>query len=423
MNESVVKTYTRAPFYLVAAGLQPLAGLLLLPVLIATLSSEEFTRYGLMTSSFHLLVPILTLNLHLAPGRLYFDCRDDTTRADLLLSTLAAACGLTVVGLALMVGLLQAFSYPDPVSLGLLNVQLMVAATILFIVVIEFGKLLMKVRGDARLFAIAAPAQGFGLLLLVLLFRQVPASGLTRVILAYCLAFGLIALAVFVYAGRFLRQGRVNPRDLRAAFAFSWPTVVHLVALWAVSYGGRWIGALYISLEALAPYTLLTILLGVIGMLARAIFAARFPEIGTAFGEGRPREGASMVGATTLVALAVMALAYVGSYVLLFGFGLQLPAGYQPTRALLGFAAVASLLDGFYLPGFQILYSLKKTRTQAVATILSGVLTTLLSFLWAQTHGVNGLMLALIAGLGLQAITSNLLARYHLRQAPGGGRG
>ncbi len=417
MSAPQAKVFTRTSLYLLARGLQHLGGLLLLPLLVASLSSEEFTRYGLMTSAFQLLVPILSLNLHLAPVRLYFDHQDTGGRARLLVSALASACALTVAGLALIVTLLQLLDYPEPVALGAWDVQSLIGLSILFIVVADFGKLLMVIRGEAHLYAAVAAGQSFGLLLLFLLIRRLPIPGLQQVVWSYCVSLGLIAFLASVYSRRFLAGGRLSRAELGAALAYSWPTVVHLVASWAVVSSGRWIGAFHMPLEKLAPFTLMTLLVGVIGVLPRSLFEARLPDIGSAFGAGRYREGAGVIRGTAALGLGTVAAVYAVAFFALFRLGLELPAGYQPTPALLGFAALASLLDSLYLGGIQILHALKKTQIQASSSIFSGVLTVTLSVVLVRTHAVTGLMLAIVAGIALQSITSNLLAQRYLGRA------
>jgi O-antigen/teichoic acid export membrane protein len=83
------------------------------------------------------------------------------------------------------------------------------------------------------------------------------------------------------------------------------------------------------------------------------------------------------------------------------------------------FAAMVNLLDVAYIGGTQLLQALKKTRTQAVATVTAGTATVLLNLLLVRLWGATGLMVALVLGTALQAVFSNLLARRRLRQAAG----
>ncbi len=417
MKALLSPSLARTSFYLLAAGAQHLGSLLLLPLLVASLSAEEFSRYGLMTSAFLLLATILSLNMHRAPVRLYFDHADAAGRARLLASTLSAAAATTGLGLLLILGALAVSGWREPISGGARGFQSLVALIVLAVVVADFGKLLMKIRGDARRFAFTAGAQSFGLLALFLLLRELPIPGLLAAALAHCGAATAVAAVALAYARPHLRGGHPDREPIREAFLLSWPTVVHMVALWGVGSSGRWIGAFHVSLAELAPYTLLTALIGVVGMATRAFFEARIPEFGAAFAAGQARRGARVLGQASLVAALAVLAVYALAWVALFRLGLRLPSGYQPTPALLALAAAANLLESLFVGGVQTLNALKKTHIQATSTVFSGLLTVLLSLLLVRSAGASGLMVALVAGMALQALTSNFLARRHIAAA------
>jgi len=90
--------FARGSLYILAVILRQAAALVLLTILVATISGEDFTRFGLMLSGFALLVPLATFNIHVAPTRLYFNSDDTQVRANLLKSSLAGAVCLGSVG-------------------------------------------------------------------------------------------------------------------------------------------------------------------------------------------------------------------------------------------------------------------------------------------------------------------------------------
>jgi O-antigen/teichoic acid export membrane protein len=440
---------SRTALYVGAGFVQRVAGFLLVPILIATLPAETYARYGLLTSAVGLLVPLLSLNLHLAPQRLYFDCFDLEGRRRLLRLCAGAGLGGAVLGSVVLVLLLQLSGIGDPITGGRLPLQALVLLVVLAVVPMEFAAALMRIEGRAGAFVLLAGLQGFGLLGGYLALAGVGGDGLLRVLLAYALAYGATAVAGTLYAlPRLIRPipadgapppGDASPAavpspaagpspvtgaspaagacpDLAAITRFAWPTALHLVALWGIMFSGRWIGALFEPLSNLAAYTLVTQVVGITAIFSRALFSARLPEIGSAFGGGDRQGGMRIINTTVAAALALTLLIYAGAAAVLFGLRLNLPAGYAPSALLLGLAAGASLFDTLYLRGIQGLTALKRTGRQAAATMTAGGATIALSFLLAARWGDLGLASALAAGFGLQALLSNQQLRLVLRR-------
>jgi len=260
-------------------------------------------------------------------------------------------------------------------------------------------------------------AQGLGLILAFLAFYTLRSGDFISLLLAYVVANLLAAFIGYRFAVPHLRGARLNPTHLKKAIAFSWPTSVHLLALWGITFSGRWIGTRYMSLEELAPFVLVSIIANAASMLPRALYDAVMPNIGVAFAEGTLRRGVRIIRRTMLASLLLLGLAYGGLFFLLYGLGIDLPPAYHPTPSLLLLAALASMFDALYLQGIQILTALKKTGTQAAATITSGTLTILLSFLLAHSYGNMGLIIAIVIGFAMQATVSSIVAQRQLNDA------
>jgi len=411
------QVFVRTSLYLLGGSLQKAAYLLLLPFLVAVLTPDEFTRFGLMVSAIAVLTPLFSLNAHLAPGRLYFDYEESHHGAELLFSSLLGGLGLVMLGLSVCVGVLRLSGAIEPVTLGSLEVQLWIALVVVLLVAGDFGLTLIRIRGNAWLYTIVAAVSGFGILVAFLALRGWVRDGFLRGIVALAVGRGAAAAISLAYAARYLRGARFRWGMLGRSLAFSWPTTIHLLALWMVSHSGRWIGSLYLTLEGLAPYMLVSQIVGAMMMVGRALFEARLPDIGRAFAGRHYREGRRIILVTAAAGLGIVALAYVALYVLLFVLKLPLPAGYAPTPLLVLLAGVANLFDIFYVRGVSTLSALKKTGVQAAATLLASVVTVATSFALVGRYGDHGLAVAVAIGLGVQALASNVAARHQLRKA------
>jgi len=411
----------RGGIYLAAVIARQMAGLLLLAILVATISAPDFTRFGLMVSAFALLVPTLSLNLHLAPARLFFDCTDEAGRANLLKSSLSGALALASLGILATLVALRLTGWQEPVSDGSLELQLGLAFVTVSLVVTQFGANLFRIRGRAGAFFLLVVIQAFGLIAAVLVLGRTVGAGMRSLILAY-LTTQLLASSFVLWAGRgLLSQGRLERDALLASFHYSWPTAVHLVALWAITASGRWIGSGYLPLADLAAYTLMTQIVVGIGALGRALFDARLPEMASGFASEEPLSGVRLANQTTALSLALTVMAYAALAALVFVFSIPIPSAYRPTPLLLALAMLANLCDAAYVRGVQILHLSKRTREQAAATVSAGFVTVILSFVLVGVGGDTGLMAAVVIGLSLQAVFSNRRARA-IGDAGGGGR-
>ena len=407
--------FARGSLYILAVILRQAAALTLLTIVVATISGEDFTRFGLMLSGFALLVPLLSLNIHIAPSRLYFDSDDTQVRANLLKSSLVGAVGLGLMGVAVLLILLRVVGSWEPVSAGATRLQLGMALVILGMIVTQYGATFFRIRGRAGMFLLLAVGQSFGVVLGFLLIFRLTNVGIASLVWAYVVAQTASALFVLASSKAVLARGRVTKQAVSQSFHFAWPTTVHLVALWGISGSGRWIGAYYLPLEGLAAFTLVTQLVIVVGGLARAVFDTRLPEIASGFASPDVSRGVNLVTKTTWLAGALVLAAYGGVGFLLFVLAVPMPVAYAPSLPLVLLALLASLWDVAYLRGVQILHYSKHTRTQATVTLLSGSLVVLLSFALVRSYGDVGLLFAVVGGMALLALFSNGFARHALR--------
>ncbi len=407
----------RTGFYLLGGALQSLAHLLLLPFLIATLEPGEYSRFGLMISVLTLLPPLLSLNIHLAPSRLYFDHDLGPDRASLLVTTLVSPVALAAAGLAALWLALRLTPGTEPIGRGNGLIHGLVAAAVLGSLIIQYGATVMRIRGRAGMFALTTALDGGVMLGVYLLGEPIIADHFLRSVAAVFAGRVCSAAVAAADARDAIRGGRFSRPLLREAVRFAAPTAVHLLALWAVSQSGRWVGLLFMSLDDLAPYTLVTMITMAMMMVGRALFQARLPEIGSAFGKRDARRGAHLIRQTMWIGLGLVAAAYAAGFAALFAFDLPVPEAYRPTALILGVAAAANAFDVLYLQGIQILSNLKRTATQAGSTLVSAAITVALSFALTGMFGDVGLMAAVAAGLAVQAGASNVLAHRALAGA------
>ncbi len=405
----------RTSLYVAAQFIQRAANLLLLPMLIATMSAEQFSRYGLLTTLFLLIGAALTLNIHLAPTRLIFDCTSVEEEADLLFTSLVGAIALMLLVSIVVIVFMQVAHVVDPVTQGQFFIQVGIIFCTAALRVAESATTVMQAEGKATLFLTVSVTRQLGLLIAYYLLSRWLSNAFIAFLLAFLISSLVSTIISLGYVGRRLLLGRFRMVWLQRAFTFAAPTAVHVVAIWVIQSSGRWIGTRYMPLEALAPYTLVTQIAFIVIMFSRAFFSARAPEIGQAFGMNKLRRGMQIINRTVLVSLPVIVIGYLVMYVILFIFNIPLPLDYRPTALLLFLAMLANLFDLWYLRGIQTLSALKKTHIQAGATVLASIFTVFISFPLAQYMADTGLILAMTLGYAAQALFSNLAAQNQLR--------
>lgn len=403
--------------YISTGFLQKAGNFLLVPFLIATLSPADFSRFGLYLSLLALLPRVLSLNVHSAATRLVFDFNSSKSRATLLKTSLLIGGGTTGLGVASVFLVLHLLDYRDPASLGIISLQITIAATILVIVGVDFALAVARVYSKAGVFATISIARTLGPLILYLLLTIWASGSYAGVLYTYALALTGVCLYSLYATKPYFIEGHFRWDFAKSALQFSFPTVISFLSLWLISSSGRWIGAYFIPLAALADYTLLTISIGAIGMIVRALFDARIPTIGTTFSSSHYVQGKLIVWRTSLAAAILVTFAYIGIFLLGYVINLPIPPAYVPDLELLAMSYFISVTDCIYIANFQMLIALKKTGMQALAMIIAGITVVVVSIILVREFLAFGLLLSTATGYIIQSVILYVVAQREYRHA------
>ncbi len=329
---------------------------------------------------------------------------------------MAAAVGATTLILGAALVFVRIIEFSDAVTLGSLLIQLALCVGIVCTICLEFGLAVLRIYRESFKFSLLATVKSFGIVAAYIVAIMVVPSSYFLVVCVYALVLIGVALLSFRLVRQQLDGGYWRKELLTPALKFSGPTVVNFIAIWLIGMSGRWIGAHYLPLERLADYTLLTILIGAVGMLGRALFDARIPDIGSKFAKGQYKNGFGVIRNTALAATVLVVVAYAFAFVAFNLFANWIPDGYHASNQLLAVALIAGLFDCVYLFGLQSLLASKRTDLQAAGTTISAVIVVGLSFVMVQNLGSLGLVLAMAVGYALLATISWCLARRTYRR-------
>ena len=409
-------------FYTVGTLLQKGGQFLLLPLLIGSMSADEFARYGLFTAANFILVPLLSLNVHMAGGRLFFDRNDQTGRASLMISLLFWGMAFVVGGVLVLGAALWLVGPADPLTLGQPLLIALLGASIASAVVVQFYGLLFRLVDRPALFATVSTMLGFGLLASYAAISPAFDDKLVAAVVAY-LATNLATVVVASIAARpYLKGGIWEVAAWRPAVSYGSGTMVQNVVTWVNGQSGRWIGTLTMPVAALAGYTLMSYVAMAANLVAMVLFETMRIDIMKSHVDGAEDRSRRLIDRTVFVSFALVLLVYMAV------FGLQrvqdglLPPGYHIDTGLVLAVAAFSLLQIVFLRAFWLATSHKRTKTLATVMVLAAIVTLFASWLLAREYGDLGLMVGAAVGALLQAVAGNLLMARILRTG-GGAKG
>ncbi|HMO63843.1 MAG TPA: hypothetical protein PKE47_01210 [Verrucomicrobiota bacterium] len=396
-------------------AVQRASTVLFVPFFLAKMPPADFTRYGLFVSVLAVVPPLLSLRLHTAPARLIFDHPDAAGRARLVTTALLGGAGLAFSLLLLALLALRVLPFEEPVSRGLLALQALVAACCFGRIVGEHAATLLRAEGRAGDFLRMMLLEG-GVLLggCVAGLLLWPAHAYLVAVTAFTASAGMAGLWGLWICRHHYQAGRWDRALALDCLHYAWPTAFVLVLAWLVAQGGRWIGAAFLPLDTLAGYTLVPLLLTVVGFAGRAVYEASRPELGRAFAARDYATGTALLARCHRLFVAGAILAWAGIALVLWLAQDRLDPRSAPGMWLVVGAAVAALLDAWATRGFNMLLNLKRPRELLKIGLVSGPVALLVSFALCRPLGVAGLMLGIVAGFAVQALLANWAARQVL---------
>jgi len=390
---------------------------LVLPLFLATMSGPNFVRYGLFTATFGLLAPLLTANIYLAHGRLFFDCRDDSDRADLFTTMLTAGLLSATAGFAALIVVLRSYNIEDALSLSDLRLQLGIACAMTASISTYFFVSVFRVLDRIAAYVGVASIVGIGLPLIYWCAFTTGMAPIPAVVLGTLASNGLAALAAaFLTRGSF-HGGRFRPALLRPALSYSTGTAVYGIAVWALSLSGRWIGTASTANEEMAAYTLITQIYTLALVLTTVIFETFRVETLESFAVSRIDDAVARLNRTVAMAAASLALIYAATVVLILFQDHLLPSAYRLRMSWVVFASVYNFGMLIFIRAFWIAIGTKRTGGLAVVMCAVAAVTVTLAVTLVGPYGVEGLLAATMTGGILQAILGHMRSQAYIREA------
>lgn len=414
------KKYKSALAYLLASGIQKLGHLLLLPLLILSLTKEDFSRYGLFTSLIAILPLVLPMNLQFAPTRLYFDYKFTRDKVSFMISTFIY---VQIFVLLLSIPLVFiGYYFGKSITTGQNHIiqLILIVITIGNLSSIQHALNRFRILSDLKKYILVVSVQSFVTILIYLIFYyMLNVSGYYSVIISYTVGTLLANIVgnLNIYL-RFKFEYLRQISFIKTSLIFTWPTVVHALMIWILPQSGRWFGLAEYSLEDLSNYILLMQIVTAATIFARAVYDAKLPDIGIKFAEKKLSEGMKVINESLVVSLGLIVIVYLILYLLTINvIGKYIP--YEITNEMIILGFLINISDALYLRGIQTLNALKKTKRQALATTTAGITTLLITPILLSKFGVIGLLMSTVAGYMILAFVTYLFSQYELKYADG----
>lgn len=374
--------------------LQKASQFLLLPLLVASMTPAEFSRFGLFSSGVVLAVTIITANLHLSFGRIWFDYDALEGRVSALFTVSSVGLSLLAVGLSLAFLVWNVAGVVDPLTLGNPWMFVLAAAATFTLAATQVIPLLFRVIDRPVLFVVAIALLGFGQLAgYVVALRYAP-DALSAALLAYLAAqLALIGLGVAL-GWQWYSIARFTPRAVHLGLDYSLGTTLHQIVNWATLQSGRWIGATCIGAASMAAYTLTTYVYLAMMIVVNMLFETMRVETLTRFARGdlsTAERGLDRLLLLAFCAVAVMLVALCG---VVFWQDRVLPEAYRVPMSYLPPIVWIIIAQTFFVRNFWTAIGLKRTRALSLAELPPAFVGVPVAYGAVSYYGVEGLLYA-----------------------------
>lgn len=401
--------------FLFSNFLQKTGQLFLLVGLAYLGTTQDVYRFGLFISLFGLIVPLLSLNMHMSIGRISFDIADERERCSYILSCLLSSLATVAVGLVAVGLCLKGAEYRDALTDGRLQHYAMVFVAMLLFVSSQFFTVLVRLEDRARPFVIYGAVIGGGALIVFIVAHSLGVDPFLAAVAGYSGAQLLAIIYGYVATKHVMRLAVPSGRYLRAGFAYGAGTVVFAVAQSTINYSGRWMAGGWFNAADLAAYTLMGQFIVALTMTLSTLYEANRPAIMRDFAAGDIVSAMRKVDRSFRLSLMLVACIFLiifASYPIWSG---TLPEGFKIQFSWLGSALLQSIAYSISMRIYWSAIGVRKTMIFGMASVMGAATCIGGTLLLGPAIGLDGMLLAASFGLLMQAWIANIFLRQYLR--------
>lgn len=397
--------------FLLSNVIQKFGQVILLVGVVYFGSTQDVYRFALFISVFNLIVPLITLNVHMSGGRILFDIENASERADFTVSIWVAGVLAALVGTMLVAGALLTAEVYDPLTKRQPMAYVVMIVAVVIFVSSQFWIVIIRIEDRAApvvTFGALVGAGSPGLFALGLLLGLPP---LVAGVAGFCAGqFAGTAYATWACKAS-LSGGRLSGKNLGLAVRYSSGTVIFAISQWMTNYSGRWIANGHLSTGELATYTLVGQFMVAFTMTLSTIYESRRPVILRAFSSGNEAVGSAEIAKCQRLSFMAVAVVFVVILICYPIIRFLLPVEFPLELTWLFAAFVNCVAYAISMRTFWVSMALHRTRSFGLAAVLGGGATVIVSILLVPHLGVNGLFLGGMSGLLLQSVLGTIVLR------------
>lgn len=407
------KVLSNSIYYTIGAIVKAFASFLLLPVFTNKLGAEQYGILSLLQTFSIILATVMTLAVERSLYRLFYDYHTEEEQSRFLSTVFWLICinSLFVITLTIVLG---RFIVPYVGDVDVYTILLPVVLYTFLSATINFSQIVMQVEQNGKQF--------FFISLLVLIIYNVIALFLmffymptvqSLVYASFATFFIVSPIAFYKIRKRILFT--IDRQCVYAVFRYSSPMLLMIMFAWVLNFSDRLFIANMSNYEDVGIYSLAAKIVSIIGLFSGAVFQAYGPYFYNIANTLPEKDAKPMLKETNSIITLIVCL--LGIAIVLFSktvLYLFFSSEYAPTLIYIYMLTVSMVFTQQSGLLNVMIYQNKKTMAISMITVLSGIMSLLLNYVFIPIYGAIFAGISnLIVGLFLITLTFMLARRNY----------
>lgn len=380
------KALNNTIYYTIGAIIKAMASFLLLPIFTNMLGAAQYGVLNLLQSFSTILATVMTLALERSLYRLFYDYHTEEDKSRFLSSVFWLICinSMVVILLTMIIG---RFIVPYIGDVDVYTILLPVVLYTFLSATINFSQIVMQVEQNGKQFLVVSllVLVIYNAIALLLVFFYMPS--VQSLVYASFSTFFIVAPIAFLRIRKHIKF-YIDKQCVYEVFRYSSPMLLMIVFSWVLHFSDRLFIANMSSYEAAGVYSLAAKIVTIIGLFAGAIFQAYAPYFYNIVNTMREKDAKPKLRETNSTITLIICL--LGIAIVMFSksvLKLFFSSEYEYSLIfiyLLTFSMVFTQHSGLLNV---MIYQNKKTMAISMITIVAGILSVILNYLFIPLFG------------------------------------
>ena len=242
------KLFTNSLIIAIGTVLPRLASFITLPIVTSGLTKEEYGTYDLILVLVSLLLPAVTLQIHVAAFRFIIDLKDNSEEIIKIVSSIYAV----IIPLSL-IALLILFMVMTEIES---SKKILICIYLLIDIIVVSLQWIIRSLGKNFHYSVSAITNSITRMILCILFISIFHYGLNGVLISQIIS-NFITLFYLLYVGKILQYIDVKSISFEKAklmISYSWPLVPNDLSMWVIRVSDRLLITSFMGVSVNAVY-------------------------------------------------------------------------------------------------------------------------------------------------------------------------